>query len=233
MIDALDECDSDEVRDMVHFFEDLETFAIDQGHYFRVLFASRHYPHITVRKGVKLNLDGQEGHEQDIANYISDKINIGKSPGAKSIAEELQRKAEGIFMWVFLVVRILNKQFDNGTNTASLWKELQRIPPDLHALLQDILSRDEDNREEMLSCIQWILFAQRQLSPIELYFAIHYSSTSELDDGLLEWDPEEFSTEQVNKFILATSKGLAEVTRSKIPTVQFIHESVNDFLLKK
>ena len=37
----------------------------------------------------------------------------------------------------------------------------------------------------------------------------------------------------IKKFLLNSSKGLAEVTRSKIPTVQFIHESVRDFLLKE
>ncbi len=37
----------------------------------------------------------------------------------------------------------------------------------------------------------------------------------------------------IRKFILSSSKGLAEVTKSKTPTVQFIHESVRDFLLKE
>lgn len=34
-------------------------------------------------------------------------------------------------------------------------------------------------------------------------------------------------------FVVASSKGLAEVTKSRNkPTVQFIHESVRDFLIK-
>jgi ankyrin repeat protein len=37
----------------------------------------------------------------------------------------------------------------------------------------------------------------------------------------------------IKKFILNSSKGLAEVTTSKLPKVQFIHESVRDFLLKE
>jgi hypothetical protein len=37
----------------------------------------------------------------------------------------------------------------------------------------------------------------------------------------------------VKRFILSASKGLVEITKSrKSPTVQFIHESVRDFLLK-
>ncbi|KAI8630611.1 hypothetical protein F5Y19DRAFT_428335 [Xylariaceae sp. FL1651] len=38
--------------------------------------------------------------------------------------------------------------------------------------------------------------------------------------------------EVLRKFALDVSKGLAEVIRSDYPTVQFIHESVRDFLLK-
>jgi hypothetical protein len=36
----------------------------------------------------------------------------------------------------------------------------------------------------------------------------------------------------MNRFVLNSSKGLAELTKSKTPTVQFIHESVRDFLTK-
>lgn len=42
---------------------------------------------------------------------------------------------------------------------------------------------------------------------------------------------EETKKEVMHKFILNSSKGLAEVTKSKTSTVQFIHESVRDFLL--
>ena len=37
----------------------------------------------------------------------------------------------------------------------------------------------------------------------------------------------------IKRSILNSSKGLAEITKSKIPSVQFIHESVRDFLLKE
>ncbi|KAL9572065.1 hypothetical protein ACKAV7_003782 [Fusarium commune] len=36
----------------------------------------------------------------------------------------------------------------------------------------------------------------------------------------------------INKCIISSSKGLAEITKAKKPTVQFIHESVRDFLIK-
>jgi hypothetical protein len=48
---------------------------------------------------------------------------------------------------------------------------------------------------------------------------------------LSEWGSEEISTDHISRFILNSSKGLAEITRSRPPSVQFIHESVKDFLL--
>ena len=38
--------------------------------------------------------------------------------------------------------------------------------------------------------------------------------------------------EMIKRFITSTSKGLIEVRKGDIETVQFIHESVNDFLLR-
>ena len=61
-IDALDECDEGQIRDMVAFFQHLGELAILTHTRFQVLFSSRHYPHITITKGLSIVLEGQEGH---------------------------------------------------------------------------------------------------------------------------------------------------------------------------
>lgn len=100
----------------------------------------------------------------------------------------------------------------------------------MHELFKDILARDYHNRGELLSCIQWVLFATRPLKQEELYYAILSGVEPE---ELAPWDPEEITMDCIKRFILNSSKGLAELMKSKIPTVQFIHESVRDFLLKE
>ena len=67
-----------------------------------------------MRNGLELVLEGQEGHTQDIADYIQTELKIGKSKVAQQLRVQLQEKASGIFMWVVLVVGILNKEFDRG-----------------------------------------------------------------------------------------------------------------------
>ncbi|KAJ4369531.1 hypothetical protein N0V86_009366 [Didymella sp. IMI 355093] len=228
-IDALDECKEEQVRDMIQFFEHIGDLAVLNGICFQVCFSSRHYPYITIRHGLELVLEGQEGHSQDITNYVDTELKIGKSKTAQRVRTELQEKASGIFMWVVLVVGILNKESDRG-QVHTLQRKLQEIPSDLHELFRDILTRDTHNKEGLVLCIQWVLFAKQPLSPEQLYYAI----LSGVDfEAVTEWDHEEITKDVIKRFILDSSKGLAEATVSKEQRVQFIHESVRDFLLKE
>ncbi|KAF1951903.1 HET-domain-containing protein [Byssothecium circinans] len=226
-IDALDECEEEQVRDMIRFFERIGELSVSAGIRFQTCFSSRHYPHITIQKGLSLVLEGQEGHSQDITNYLESELKIGKSKIAQQIRSELQEKASGVFMWVVLVVGILNKEHDRG-RIYGLRRRLQEIPGDLHKLFRDILTRDSHNRDELVLCIQLVLFAKQPLSPEQLYFAVLSGF-----EPVSKWDPDEVTKDAIKLSILDSSKGLAEITTSKNQTVQFIHESVRDFLLKE
>ncbi|RKL51797.1 hypothetical protein BFJ70_g512 [Fusarium oxysporum] len=210
-IDALDECDESEIRSMVSSFKSLGNLSAAEGVSFQVCLASRHYPHITMPKKIELVLEGQEGHDQDIISYLDSELEIGDSKLAQEVRAQIKEKASGVFMWVVLVSGILQQKYDQG-RIHTLKKTIREIPGDLHELFRDILTRDDTNKDELLLCIQWVLFARHPLKPEQLYFAIRSHT--------------ECAT-------CNSSKGLAEVTRAKQdPTVQFIHESVRDFLLK-
>ncbi|MCJ1360858.1 MAG: hypothetical protein MMC33_010867 [Icmadophila ericetorum] len=93
-----------------------------------------------------------------------------------------------------------------------------------------ILTRDGENLEPLQISLKWILFATRPLKLQELYFAVQlglgkWSSSC--------WDQEDVDLDQMKTFVRSSSKGLAEVTRNKASEVQFIHESIRDFLLGK
>lgn len=229
-IDALDECDESEVRDMMSFFEALGEIAVSEGMVFRVCLSSRHYPHITIAKGLTLDLGQQEGHSKDIINYVKGKLKIGTDRFANRIRSQLIEKASGIFIWVVLVVQILNKEFDHG-NRDELWKRLQHIPDDLNDLFQDILTRDNRDATKLLLCTRWILFAKQPLTPQQLYLAILVTVNN---SATASWRFSEINDANVRRSILSSSKGLAEVsTSTKNPKVQFIHESVREFFLKQ
>jgi ankyrin repeat protein/nucleoside phosphorylase len=230
-VDALDECENneDQVREMIAFFEELGECAVKNKVRLLVCFSSRHYPHITIDKSVEFTLEVQQEHSEDITKYTNSKLRIGRSKKSEQIKTDVQKKSQGIFLWVVLVVPILKKVWDHG-KIDDLDNCLQGIPKDLDALFRDILSRDAQNMANLVLCLRWILYAERPLSPAELYFAM-LSASETLP--VKAWDHDHVTPEDIRRFILSSSKGLAEPTRGKTPTIQFIHESVKDFLLKE
>ncbi|KAJ9219632.1 hypothetical protein DTO271D3_6675 [Paecilomyces variotii] len=229
-VDALDECEEDQVRDMISFFEQLGEVALQSGCQLNVCLSSRHYPHISISAGIELVLEGQEDHEEDIRQYIKTQLRINEAQLADPIKQKVLERSSGIFLWVVLVVQMLNKLIDRG-QIHKIRQELLKIPNGLHELLEDILMRGDRNMAEMVLCLQWILYAKHPLSCEELYFAILSGIEPELE-SFTESNPE-ITKALMKRFILDSSKGLAEETKSTKPTIQFIHESVRDFLLKE
>lgn len=229
-VDALDECGESQVREMVEFFEQLGQSVLDTEGKLYICFSSRHYPTICIQNGQTLVLEDQPGHGQDLEKYIRSKLQAGKGRDVESVRTELLQKAAGVFMWVVLVVNILNEEFQRGRIFA-VKKRLQETPAELSRLFKDILRRDHKNMDDLLLSIQWVLFAKRPMKPEEFYYAV-VAGLDPTRENLAQWDPQHITAEDMNRFVCSSSKGLAEVTKSKPRTVQFIHESVRDFLLK-
>lgn len=228
LIDALDESSEDEIRDLVDFLEDLGTDTANRHIDFRVCLSSRHFPYTALERCQHFDLDVQTEHHQDIILYVSSKLKVGRGHTADEIKIAVQDRARGVFLWAVLVVGILNKEQNHG-NVHKLQELLEKIPDGLHNLFRDIFARDCGHNEHFLPILQWIAFASRPLRREELYFAVR--STLAADDAIRRWDSSAISTHDMDLFILHASKGLAEIITTGInSTVQFIHESVTDYL---
>jgi hypothetical protein len=127
-------------------------------------------------------------------------------------------------------------KYQSGGSKISLREQLIETPSDFPDLFRAILRRDRENMEAFLLCILWILYAQRPLRPKEIYHAVWCGlsldglADSKIPDVTLPDSTVDMA--QVDRYVIHSSKGLAEVTKSKRPTVRFIHESVRDFLIK-
>ena len=100
MVDALDECGEDQVRDMISFLEELGDDSIADGREFRVLFSSRHYPRITAESSLEITLEDLPGHTQDIEQYVSSKFKALKGKLGEKLRAEVLKRSSGIFIWV-------------------------------------------------------------------------------------------------------------------------------------
>ncbi|KFY22657.1 hypothetical protein V493_06435 [Pseudogymnoascus sp. VKM F-4281 (FW-2241)] len=227
-IDALDECKDDEVLKLVKFLESIGQTAVSSGSSLHICLSTRHYPNIPIQRGIQLTLEKQDGHDQDIMAYIDNAFRAPHSPHIARIKNELRSRSSGVFIWVVLVVELLNTAFRRGEGRPDqLQRLLDSVPEELNDLFTSILKADPNSKEKSILCFQWLVFSNRSLDLEELYFAV-LAGTEPTAIG--KWDTDEINDEGIENFILHISRGLMEV--SKIDrTVQFIHESVRDFFL--
>lgn len=243
-IDALDEGDvEDDVRDMVAFLEEITGRAQVDGHNIRVCLASRHYPNISVANSEELSLDAHQDHTGDIVAYVQNQLRINNQTLKAELSSTIVARASGVFLWVALVVKVLNKEADHG-NHHLLKDKLQQIPDGLNELFDDIMEKANDD-DRLIPAILWMLYAKEPLRPVQLYHAIMVTI------GQLSVEKFANSLEQVNDsviadYIVSSSRGLLEYTipryaaerrRTKASSyarrakTQFIHESVREYFL--
>jgi hypothetical protein len=89
-----------------------------------------------------LAVEAQSEHNKDIIQYARDKLAFNEP----DIEEEIIRKADHVFLWVELVVKMLNE----GSNSGIVWaiKEVFReIPSDLNNLYSELLSKGVDSKK--------------------------------------------------------------------------------------
>jgi hypothetical protein len=228
-VDALDECDIQEVRKMLRVFRDMVKQAWISHHHIRVCFASRPYPRITFPEAVLLDLTEQKHHIQDIANYIHDHLHIEDSIAAHEIHSELLRKAAGNFLWTVLVVDILNREYDDG-NGENLHDQLGQIPPELSDLFSQTLERYPDDQDALLACFRWLFFCtcDEGDSPEMTWWAVQASlgvSEDEISRKLRH-----LTVADMEKYLIRITKGLVEIKGYRC---QFIHESIRDFIFQE
>jgi hypothetical protein len=215
-IDALDECREGDVQELINFLQELHEAEL------YVCFASRHYPIVKVPTKLQLVLEEVDAHKQDLSTYV-EKLDLEGKELAQ-MQQDIVAKANGIFLWVVLVVGILKEDLRDARFHA-MKSRLDEIPEGLPALFKTIILRDGRHRDEFLLCLRWILYARRSLTLKEWYFAMMSGV-----NGPLEWT-EEITDHRMETFLLSSSKGLAELTKGKTITAQFIHKSVRDFLV--
>ena len=163
-VDALDECDKNQAGGMACFFEELCDRAREVQVRLKICFSSRHYPTVIIQRGIEVTLEDEIGHAEDIKQYIKSKLRLGKSMQAESLRSEILERSSLIFLWVVLVLEILNSEYPNSSiSIKKICERLREIPPKLTDLFEMILMRDGENLKQLQLCLKWILFATRPL----------------------------------------------------------------------
>ncbi|PGG96037.1 hypothetical protein AJ79_09752 [Helicocarpus griseus UAMH5409] len=175
-------------------------------------------------------ISDMKGHDADLENYVRSCLKASSDPLHEEVRAEILQRAAGVFMWVVLVVDILNKEFQRGRIFA-VRKRLQEIPDQLSDIFKNIVTRDNENMEDLLLCIQWILYARRPLKKEEYYLAV-LSGLSDIK--LAECTTTHLTSESLDRFIVIRDFLLKDGgLRQLWPGINHDHEILSNEKLKQ
>jgi len=168
VIDGLDEfdADDDEYEALGAFFQD-----ITSSKNVKVCLSSRPWVVFEDLFSGSPNLKLQNLIYRDIEKYIHDKFYQNNafqklisrdSAAARGLLAEIVEKADGVFLWVKLVVRTLLNGLRNRDDLSDLWEQLRRLPRELKPLYNHLFGLIEPYERWASQAIQ-ILRCNRDL----------------------------------------------------------------------
>ncbi|UKZ64976.1 uncharacterized protein TrAtP1_006179 [Trichoderma atroviride] len=216
-VDALDECDEPGSREIAYFFRHLTDAAYSVGVRLDVCLSRRDFPNVLLRDCPEVRLE--KFTRCDIEYYISRQLEIagfGDNQTMKLIQREIADKADGIFLWVILVIEKTIKERDNGRNEKYLLREIRRLPAQLNELFTELLDPSKMSKSELRMTLRLYQWAVLSTSPLRLHEWHHILAfiQDEPPTSLAEWKDSIYYTatdEQLVKQLRVISRGLVEV----------------------
>jgi hypothetical protein len=216
-IDALDES-TDEDRDVViSLLEQIVPASQKSGLVLDVIFSSRPDATIDISRCRYICLE-DENH-RDITLYIEKEL-VSRANRRREInrhnelAHRVMEKADGVFLWVYLVVPRLRRQINRGDTLRKLLQVLEDIPTPLEELFKDILMRiGSDYLPETMRMMQLAVLTERPLGLEELRHALAFGPDC-THGSFEEWQRSEDYVEdgeQMRQRVQSRSGGLLEV----------------------
>ncbi|KAG4285027.1 hypothetical protein FPRO06_06287 [Fusarium proliferatum] len=182
----------------------------------------------------------------DIFVYTQDRLQThprwklleSQTPKAGTLAKAVAIRAQGIFLWVFLVTRLLREGLSNDDSFTDLEKRLLSIPTELETFFRQILeSVPSFYHEKMAGTLCVALYAREPLDSMIYsfvgeeyedpnYFRHCFNPESDLN-------PDEAQNhlvarqKQITRRLKGWCRGLLDEQMGK---VQFLHRTVGEFL---
>jgi hypothetical protein len=156
----------------------------------------------------------------------SRKANLTLTWSKKSVA-----RAQGVFLWVFLVVRSLRDGLTNEDGVSLLRKRLDEIPSDLKEFFKKIIrSVDKVYQPQMAITV---LVALRARGPLRLltHWFVDEDDADWTDQPHPHMEAQALFEERMSRRLYGRYKGLLEVSRTApCKRVDFIHRTLRDYL---
>lgn len=236
VLDALDECSGNEVREMLQNIERQCRKSQNAGRKLKYLLTSRPYEELMSKfrsyfdDSESIRIPGEDELEtigQEVNIVIKHRVDLlanekGLSPAIKErLTEQLHRVSHRTYLWVYLIFNFLRdehfKKTELGVTIAT-----NTLPASVNAAYSKILSKSK-NDTIVHKALAIILSAKRPLTLTEMNTAMNVeSSTRNFTE--LDLEPEE-------DFIISLRNWCGLFVSVYEARVYFLHQTAREFLL--
>ncbi len=186
----------------------------------------------------------------DIKRYITDNLEqearflalrSRDRQGANELAQQIQEKAHGIFLWVYLVVRSLIRALVNRDKMKDLRRRLNDLPTELEKYFELMLDTIEPIYQRQNARVFRVMLASMHALPIVAFDFINQEQSNPdagIGTRLTPWSAGIISSviDQQQRQLNAICRDLIHITKDPVEPsfsavkVGFLHRTVMDFL---
>ncbi|KAL3487304.1 ankyrin repeat-containing domain protein [Aspergillus germanicus] len=233
IIDAIDESDEDDRRDILNFLFDI--CANTKQCTVKAVVASRPVGQLEIRRSqfhgfIRL----QDETQNDILNFARSFLRgLNLTVLLDKAVTYIIDNAHGVFIWVQLVGNELVACAEEGSSEEEIFEFLESLPLELDAFYTLMLNKMMERRklEQTLEIFQFVLFARRPLTVSELLHALaNPKDTNMTFEPSLERLRRRIPTEQ--RLVHSGGNFLEIRQHQGIGTIQVIHQTVREFFLR-
>lgn len=265
-VDGLDECTPPDQ----HFSLITELVNISESPHVKMILSSRPWeafkqklhntPKLRVEELTYHDMTKYAGDELEVAAVGSRRTTEKDDLGLRELVHDLVNRAEGVFLWLELVLPPLKSEMRKGRNFQYLHELLQKFPDDLDRYFQDLIygriPHHQNNLRDTASVLKFALLLRPprlidHWSPPSYmgvahavdyaFMAYHSLCQEQVGPQFSTATPHVYSNDEVHDALLQTTAFLAETSgdlltikvNDKYPlasSVDFVHRSVFDFL---
>ncbi|PTB53727.1 hypothetical protein M431DRAFT_495690 [Trichoderma harzianum CBS 226.95] len=203
-------------------------------------------------KSIDRKLYLQDLTSRDIRHYVQRKLEEhpnwqvlpSEEPLYKTLLEEVTTKAQGVFLWVYLVIRSLYEGLTNGDSLPALERRTRDLPADLESFFKHMLDSVEPFYHTQM--VRTFQVAMGSTSPLPLMIYSFLDEDFENQNFALQIPVKQMPMvevvrrqDQLRRRLNGRCKGLLEVCRNSNEgpymghRVDFLHRTVRDFLRTK
>ena len=244
-IDALDECGDDSTDLLLTMLENIDQ-ARKSNCVFKICFSSR--PDTKFDFGPYLSLDIQKVNGAAILRFLHNEVDkVGRRLSAnnrkdklsdlQTIASLIEKRANGMFLWVRLVLPRMRDAILRYSTLNEVEVMLSKIPSELagpHGLFGEILTKlvnssGEESIKHAIQIFQWIVFSERPLLLNELLAALMVRKGSDSTKENSGWSCCENDMYAAERITYQCGNLVQVLDKSTV--VQPIHQTVKEYFM--